>query len=365
MTRKGNNGMRMEAAKALRMLCAATILCTASWSLAAQSSLDRSDFGVASKIAPGYFGPYAFPVPDMLDGTTSEELKLELGGEYCLGHRGDHTGGVTAKVTIPLFTDRVNLTVWMPPVMEFYRTSAEWRTHNRLPETVSDRFSSKNSSEVTSRGYGWGDVYVSTDIRVLKEGGWWPDITVRAAVKTASGDNYSKARFYDSPGYFFDASFAKSIRFDGGREGHSGSGTQSRGTSGKSASGKSALGNGACRNSASGHGICGAGRFVRELRFAVSGGFLCWQTDVGRQNDAVMYGVMAALDTRAFCVNVTYGGYSGWEKDGDRPMSLKTCLKGHIGRFSPFLYCQLGLKDYPYTQFRLGLEYSVPILKRH
>ena len=52
-----------------------------------------------------------------------------------------------------------------------------------------------------------------------------------------------------------------------------------------------------------------------SLTAALTAGFLCWQVDNGRQNDAVMYG--AALGVRSPYVDfaVDYGGYTGW-KDG-------------------------------------------------
>ena len=33
----------------------------------AQTDIEQPNLGVPSKIAPAYFGPNAFPVPDMLD----------------------------------------------------------------------------------------------------------------------------------------------------------------------------------------------------------------------------------------------------------------------------------------------------------
>lgn len=325
------------------IICAVlvTALALTDFTSLAQSPITPADLSVPSKIAPDYFGPNAFPIPDMLDGTTSETLKINLAGDYFLGRRKDHTGDIFAKLIIPLFTDRVNLSIWMQ-VAEFYHTSPEWRKHCRLPEVVSDKFSGSRNKEVSSRGYDFGDAYVSTDIRVLKQTKYIPDLTVRAALKSASGGSYYKARFYDCPGYFFDATIAKSIRFDGWDE------------SGRSRAdgGTNSFDSTRIRSSS----------FVRELRFAASGGFLCWQTDNGRQDDAVMFGAMIALDTKAFCFDLCYGGYLGWEKDGDRPMSIKTSVKGHIGNFAPYISCQIGIADYPYTQFRIGLEYNIRIL---
>ena len=75
----------------------------------AQTDIVQPNLGVPTKIAPAYFGPNAFPVPDMLDGRTSSELKLELYGDCFLGTTtgsvaDDVTGDLFAKLTIPLFT---------------------------------------------------------------------------------------------------------------------------------------------------------------------------------------------------------------------------------------------------------------------
>ena len=51
----------------------------------AQIDIVRPNFGVPTKISPAYFGPNAFPVPDMLDGRTSSELSIELYGDCFFG----------------------------------------------------------------------------------------------------------------------------------------------------------------------------------------------------------------------------------------------------------------------------------------
>ena len=81
----------------------------------AQTDIVDPNLGTPSKIGPAYFGPNAFPVPDMLDGRTSSELKLELYGDCFLGTTtgnvaDDITGDLFAKLTIPLFTPKANLT---------------------------------------------------------------------------------------------------------------------------------------------------------------------------------------------------------------------------------------------------------------
>lgn len=278
--------------------------------------------GNPTGIAPLYFGPNAFPIPDMLDGRPQGNLRVELAADSYLGYEKDWTVDAFARVHVPLFTRRVNLTLWMP-VMEWYSISPERQQTCRLPQADS----------VPIRGNGAGDVYISTDIQLLRAKIWSPDITLRAAIKTASGGQFGRARHYDAPGYFFDLSIGKSYYF-----GHA-SGDEDRYSFAKSDSAD------------------------WELRIAGSGGFLCWQTDNGRQNDAIMYGLQALVRYRYVSLQATWGGYFGWENYGDKPMSLKLRLAGHIKGFEPYVYYQWGIQDYPFHQVRVGLAYDIDVLK--
>ncbi len=269
----------------------------------AQTSLDKPDLSTPSLIAPDYFGPNAFPVPDMLDGTTLSNLKLEISTDYFAGHRDDATYDVAFKCICPLFSDRINLTLWFSAICEWYEMSDESHEHSRLPD------------DIEKVGHEFGDAYISTDIHIMKQSRTRPDISLRVALKTALGYGYFKARYYDGPGYFFDTSIAKSLHFDS--------------------------------------------KLVEELRFVATGGFLCWQTDNGRQNDAVMYGLQVKLSSSRYQFSQSWGGYSGWEIAGDRPISLNSELRIKCGeRLEPLLYFQYGLHDYPYTQYKLGMAYT-------
>ncbi|MFI3303378.1 MAG: hypothetical protein SNF68_02470 [Rikenellaceae bacterium] len=280
----------------------ATVLSLITTATFSQTSLDKADLSTPSLIAPDYFGPNAFPVPDMLDGTTSANVKLELSTDYFAGHRSDTTYDIAFKCIYPLFSDRVNLTLWISAISEWYNMSDESHEHSRLSE------------DIAKRGQEFGDAYLSTDIHVMKQSKYRPDISLRIALKTALGYGFFKARYYDGPGYFFDTSAAKSLYFEGG--------------------------------------------FVEELRFVATAGFLCWQTDNGRQNDAVMYGLQLKLTGDRYSFSQSWGGYSGWEKAGDCPMTIKSELRVNCGRLEPLAYFQYGIKDYPYTQFKLGVAYT-------
>lgn len=262
----------------------------------AATPIDTRPYSEKTLIAPEYFGPNAFPVPDMLDGRADSTLTVELAGDGHFGFAGDKTANLFARVKIPLWTDRVNLTVWMP-IYEWYATTAVWRMQNRVTDN-------------TAQGSGAGDVYVSTDIWILKAQSWWPDIAFRAAFKTASGGQYARARHYDNAGYWFDLSVGKSWIWD-------------------------------------------------NLEFRTSGtaGFLCWQTDVGRQNDAVYYGLQAKFRYDYISATATWSGYVGWENDGDRPMVISGRISGYVKGFEPFIQYQYGIKNYPYQSVRVGLVY--------
>ncbi len=286
----------------------------------AQTPIDKPSLRTATLISPYYFGPNAFEVPEMLDGRVDSVLRLELAGDYFKGCRGDHTADARLKVNIPLWTDRANLSLWMP-VMEWYRNSDENMRVCRIPD---------ERQAGARKGHLSGDVYLSVDMHLLKEQRYRPDWTLRAVLRTASGGEFYNARYYDGPGYFFDTSLAKSF----------------------------ALG----QNKSWRH----------RLRMVLSSGFLCWQTDNGRQNDAVQYGVMLKWENRHFSLAESFTGYSGWEHTcgnggdlaHDRPTVLRTDFRYHVKRFDVVARYQYGLRDYPYHQVRLGLAYNINILKK-
>ena len=47
---------------------------------------------------------------------------------------------------------------------------------------------------------------------------------------------------------------------------------------------------------------------------------------------------------------------------GDKPMSVKATLSGHVRDFEPYVSYQYGIKDYPFQQLRVGLVYNFDML---
>lgn len=292
-----------------RLLMILMIMSAGHLILQAQTSMAKPDLSIPSLVAPGYFGPNAFPVPDMSDGTVSTSIKAELYGEGFLctmtkSLTDDVTADLFARLTIPLFSDRVNLSVWMP-IVEWYRSGPAVNVLRRIHDP--DRW-------IT--GVDSGDAYVSTDILILDEARRGVGLVLRSCLKSASGNSYAAGRVYDAPGYFFDVSAGKDIY--------------------RSADSKT------------------------RLRLAMSAGFLCWQTGVGRQNDAVMYGVCTSFDSGKVHARLDYGGYVGWEGYGDCPMTLKARVSWDFGLLSLGAMYQVGFVDWPFHQLRLGVIYSCP-----
>ena len=288
----------------MRRLSIITLILFLCLSLGAQTSLDISNLYTPSKIAPAYFGPNAFPVPEMSDGCTSSRWQAEIYADHFFSTRydwnEDYTTDIFARLTIPLFTPRANLVIW-GPIYEFFHSGQSVNAYRRM--------SFKDDVDYHTPG----DIYVSTEFQTLLQERHGLDMTLRAVLKTASGDRYEYARNYDSPGYFFDATFARGFYLSDGDI---------------------------------------------ALRIALSGGFLCWQTDNGRQNDAVMYGALASLTAGALTFKTQFGGYVGWERDGDCPMTVRTDLSWAFGDLSLSAGYQVGFKDWPFHQLRLGLIYN-------
>lgn len=282
----------------------------------AQTSLERDDRHTATLISPYYFGPNAFPVPDMNDGTVSDELRIEVDGDCQPGDRGDITRDIFIRTCIPLFSDRVCLSLWMTAV-EWYRNSERSMEECRLVP-ASGTYDIESGRQV-------GDLYISSDILLLREGTRCPSIALRSVLKTASDDGWHLGRYYDSPGYFFDATAGKSF----------------------------AIGEWYNRTS---------------LRIAAQGGFLCWQTDNGRQNDAVMYGLLARLDIKRFFISASWCGYRGWENTvgnggemaKDRPMVLRSGIGYRHGSLEFDASYQYGVRDFPYQRIRAGVIWHYP-----
>lgn len=245
---------------------------------------------VLGQVSPNYFGPNAFPVPEMLSGKI-DDTAYWLEYSCIQGKYNDRTVGLTSGVSYKV--SNVTFNVWWD-IVEFSCVSSAWLNH-----TNSETF--KNNVEC-------GDVYVSTDFQVLNETDHKVNLTVRSVLKTASGGDFRYRRFYDSAGYYFDSSIGKSLF---------------------------------------------------GVDFAGNVGFVCWQTDMFKQNDAFLYGLMVKRTTDKYEIKCSWEGYTGWQNNGDSPSVLRFYLETKNKIVNVYERAEFGLNDWPYTQITIGVKFNL------
>lgn len=262
--------------------------------------------------SPRYFGPNAFPVPRMGDGKVNDKLTVDAAIEQYWGF-GDNATDINLRVDIPLYPKYVNLSLWMVPV-EYFNTSIHVRNERRM--RIED-----------PKGWAIGDLYIQTGIQILRDRPKAPDIMINLTMKTASGNPLVAARYYDAPGYFFDATVGKT--FSLGKNDH-----------------------------------------VVDLSVSGRAGFLCWQTirmnyeahGLAMQDDAFLYGLRLGLTTKKWQFETDFSGYTGWLHNGDSPMVLRATASRNFPKGNT-LYVSglLGFRDYRYYMVSIGYRFSTKI----
>ena len=246
--------------------------------------------------SPRYFGPNAFPIPEMRDGQVSERYEVEVRGEYHY-YTGDKTWDIVGRALLPFFRGRAGIEVnWC--FKEKYKMT---------PETRDERFAVDTESPIKYNG----DIVISSFFQVLKSEKW-VDATISANIKTASGGRLCDARFTDAASYWFDVNVGRNLW--------------------KSADGKA------------------------SIRMQALAGFYCWMTNdmVHRQNDAISYGVGFTGKYRGFTLATNLAGFYGYENNGDRPIHWRNNLRYEIKKnIISFRYTH-GMKDNLYETYSLG-----------
>ena len=91
--------------------------------------------------SPRYFGPNAFPIPELVGGSLSSRWEVELRGEYHKT-RGDQTKDIFTRLYIPVVKGRVGVNVsWV--FQEWYEMS---------PEVRDERYAVELKSPIVCRG---------------------------------------------------------------------------------------------------------------------------------------------------------------------------------------------------------------------
>lgn len=260
--------------------------------------------------SPRWFGPHASPPPRVAPTDIPEHPRFTTEGIVSLGQRQHRSATAFLDFELPLVASAASLRVY-GYTFEAY----DWAQDQSEKRTL---HSSRQS------GVAFGDLYVQTRLRLLKEQSLWPTLVLNATLKTASPATYEHYRYFDTPGYFFLLEFQKQLLRP-----HS----------------------------------------AQYPSLALSGylGFLCWETSGSLQNDAPTYQLSLLSDWRRWQCSLGLQGYHGWLEHkygtdfGDTP--LLTHLSVHY-RLSPSFTLQArwekGWHDYPYNNIGLGLTYRLP-----
>jgi len=262
------------------------------------------------RYAPAWFGPNANPVPEFSDARIPSETTFNLMADYYFGF-GDRTTNGLIKFEIPLLPHRVSLKFWSS-ILENYHVEPETALLRGMTEELS--------------GVATGDFYIQTRALILTENQFKPNVLLNITLKTTSGTGFINRRYFDTPGYYFDIEVGKSFKI--------------------------------------------VNEIVNEIRTVFNYGFFSWETTGGRQNDAPMYGVKLILKNSQTALENTLSGYSGWMHKhseyglnyGDNPLVYSIKLIHKINNTGIFVQYQYGIRDYPYHQIRMGINFEIPFL---
>ncbi|MDR0430621.1 MAG: hypothetical protein LBH58_09130 [Tannerellaceae bacterium] len=246
--------------------------------------------------SPYYFGPSAFPIPELRTAITPSRFEIELQGRYHY-YTGDQTKDLFARLLIPVVKGRVGVEV-TGIIKEDYKLTPETRDERNavdvdLPEGESYQ----------------GDLIISTLFQILRSEKW-ADIMVSLNLKTASGGRLCDARFTDAATYWFDITAGKDIIKTN----------------------------------------------ITSLRMQAMTGFYCWMTNdiIHRQNDATSFGVGFTGIYRNFTLSTDFSGFYGYKNNGDRPLVLRNNLKYEFKKNIISLRYNHGMKDYLYDNYSIG-----------
>jgi hypothetical protein len=256
------------------------------------------DKGMLLIYSPRYFGPSAFPVPELRTALAPSRFEVELQGRYHY-YTGDKTKDLFARLLIPVVKKRVGVEV-TAIVKEDYKLTPQTRDERNAIETELPSYESYQ-----------GDVVISVLFQLLQSEKWM-DIMVSLNLKTASGGRLCDARFTDAATYWADMTIGENLL--------------------KNESGTAAL------------------------RMQAMGGFYCWMTNdiVHRQNDAISFGVGFTGVYRNFTLSSDFSGFYGYKNNGDRPLILRNNLKYEFKMNIISFRYNHGMKDYLYDNYSLG-----------
>lgn len=244
----------------------------------------------------GKMGPNALPVPAFSNGQIDSSHHFSWANQLTFT-KGERTFSTILEAQYVPIPNRLSFKLfWMP--LEWFNTSHSLKTERNVFH--------ENYDATTAVG----DVYLETRHTLIQR----PHYSglLRLGYKFAASSHLGAARFTDTPGYYFDVSFARSFW------------TSSQTT----------------------------------IALSTMMGLYIWQTNnapIHRQNDAFLYSIQFKLNHLYTTLIMGIGGYVGYLNNGDQPHLLELSYRTEwpIG-WALQLTGRKGLnKDWPFSSISI------------
>ena len=246
--------------------------------------------------SPRYFGPNAFPMPELRSGIINNRIELELRGEFHT-FKGDQTHDIYGRLFIPIAEGRTGLEL----------NYIFYEYYNMTQETVLERHAAGPTWAEGVRG----DLVINTFYKIFGNIKWI-DLLVEASLKTTGGKRLSDARYTDAAAYWFDLNTGFHL-----------------------------------------FRSVNASSFVRLQGLA---GFYCWMTNdiIHRQNDAFLYSGGISGRYKNMSMQADLAGFHGYINNGDRPLILRSKLNYEYRKNILSLRYKHGIHDYLYDTYSIA-----------
>lgn len=248
--------------------------------------------------SPGRMGPNALPVPSFSNGQIDSSHHLSWANQLTFT-RGETTYSTILEAQYVPIPHRLSFRLfWMP---------LEWFSTSHLLKTDRNVFH-ENYDATTAVG----DVYLETR-HILIQRPHYSGL-LRLGYKFAASSQLGAARFTDTPGYYFDVSFARHFRLNP----------------------------------------------QATISLSTMTGLYIWHTNnapVHRQNDAFLYGVQFKLNHSYSTLIMGMGGYVGYLNNGDQPHLLEVAYRADWPtNWAVQIIGRKGINDdWPFTSFSIQL----------
>ncbi|HEX7847893.1 MAG TPA: hypothetical protein VF476_18965 [Chitinophagaceae bacterium] len=250
--------------------------------------------------SPKYFGPNAFSVPMINNGSVDSVVSLGITGNFHFS-KGDNTQNLMLYGNYSTKKNTISFDAQFVPYERFQLSHAK-KEERRV---YYKDYYKKNTV---------GDVVVNTTIQLFER--WRKKnvhMALRVGLRMPSGSELGAARYADVPAYWID--IGNSFVF---------------------------------KNS--------NWKWINML------GFLVWQTndDDLRQDDAFLFGSGVEWNHKKIRLQAYGAGYLGYKSNGDKPVVFRMFLERAGKKFNTLVRFQQGLHDFEYTTAELGVKFIFP-----